>query len=108
MASAIITVTDDNFKDVVLHGDQPVLVAFWAVWCGPCRQTLPGLEAIAAERDDIVVAKINTDENPVTTQDCRVQSIPTVIAYKGGQQVQRLVGGVPKDKIEKAFSRFLA
>ena len=108
MASAIITVTDGDFEDVVLNSDQPVLVVFWAVWCGPCRQLSPSLEAIAEEHDEIVVAKLDTDRNPVTSQNYGIRSIPTMIVYKGGVVVDQLVGAVPKGKIEKALSRVLA
>ncbi|MFE7620521.1 thioredoxin [Streptomyces sp. NPDC057496] len=108
MAGATVIVTDANFEDVVLNSDKPVLVDFWATWCGPCRQIAPSLEAIAAEHEEIVVAKLNTDENPATTSKYGVLSIPTMNVYKGGEVVKTIVGAKPKAAIERDLSDFLA
>jgi thioredoxin 1 len=101
-------VTDDTFDEVVLGSDKPVLVDFWAEWCGPCRQIAPSLEAIAAEHtEQLTVVKLNIDENPVTAAKYGVMSIPTLNVYKGGEVVKTIVGAKPKGAIERDLSDFI-
>ena len=85
MAGSIIEVTDNNFQAEVLEADKPVLVDFWAPWCGPCRIIAPHLEELAGERDDLRVVKLNVDDNPQTAAQYNVMSIPTLLLFKDGQ-----------------------
>lgn len=102
------TVTDATFTAEVLQSDKPVLVDFWAVWCGPCRQVAPILEEIAeAHADKIQVVKLNVDENPETAAAYRVTSIPTMNVYQGGQVVKTIVGAKPKALLLKDLEAFL-
>ena len=92
-------VTDADFEKEVLGAEQPVLVDFWAEWCGPCKQLLPTIEEIAGERSDIKVAKVNIDENPETPGKLGVRGIPTLMLFKNGELVATKVGGAPKSQL---------
>ena len=92
MAANITDVTDTNFQAEVLENETPVLVDFWAPWCGPCRMVSPILEEIANERDDVRVVKLNTDDNQQTAVQYQVLAIPTMILFRGGQEVKRNPG----------------
>ena len=100
MAGQITDVTDANFDVEVLESETPVLVDFWAPWCGPCRVVSPILEEIHAERDDLRVVKLNVDENQQTAVKYEVLSIPTMILFKHGTMVKKLIGAQPKARIE--------
>ena len=91
------TVTDETFAAEVLESDKPVLVDFWAEWCGPCKMVAPVLEEIAAEQaENLTIVKLNIDENPLTARAYRILSIPTMSVFKGGQVVKTIVGAKPK------------
>ncbi|MBA0052823.1 thioredoxin [Streptomyces sp. AJS327] len=108
MAGATVTATDADFEEVVLNSEKPVLVDFWAAWCGPCRQIAPSLEAIAAEHSErLTVVKLNIDENPAVAAKYGIMSIPTMNVYQGGEVVKTIVGAKPKAAIEKDLAEFL-
>jgi thioredoxin 1 len=92
-------VTDSNFQAEVLESESPTLVDFWAPWCGPCRVVGPVLEEIAAEHDDIKIVKLNVDDNPITSAQFQVLSIPTMILFKNGAEAKKIIGAMPKRKI---------
>lgn len=97
---AEITITKENFEAEVLKSDVPVLVDFWAVWCGPCQMVGPILSEIAEENEGKVkIGKVNVDEQPELAQEFGIMSIPTMMVFKGGEKVNQLVGAVPKEEI---------
>jgi len=95
-----VTVTDQSFDDLVLRAPTATLVDLWAPWCGPCRMIAPALEEIAAEMaGEVRIAKLNVDENPDTASRLGVSGIPTLVLYRGGREVDRLVGALPKNDL---------
>jgi thioredoxin 1 len=108
MAGNLSEVTDANFQAEVIESESPVLVDFWAPWCGPCRVVAPVLEEIAGERPDLRIVKLNVDENQRTAASFQVLSIPTLILFKGGQAVKTVVGAYPKKKLEAELEPALA
>jgi thioredoxin 1 len=106
--SAAPQVTDASFNQEVLESELPVLVDFWAPWCGPCRMVAPVLEEIAEQfKDQIKVVKLNTDENPSIASQYGIRSIPTLMIFKGGQRVDMVVGAVPKTTLAKTLEKHL-
>jgi thioredoxin 1 len=101
-------VTDATFKSEVLDSESPVLVDFWAPWCGPCRVVHPILEEMLAERDDIRIVSLNVDENQQTAANYEVLSIPTLILFKDGGEAKRVIGAMPKRRLEAELDPVLA
>lgn len=94
-----IKITSENFTAEVIESDKPVILDFWAAWCGPCKMVLPIMDQIAAENPDIKVGKVNVDEQGELAQAFKVMSIPTLIGFKDGKEIARTVGAVPKSTI---------
>jgi thioredoxin 1 len=109
MAGTVTEVTDANFQAVVLESEVPVLVDFWAPWCGPCRMVAPVVEEIAKERgEDLKVVKLNIDENQETAIAYEVMSIPTLIVFNSGQVAKKVIGAYPKKRLEAELEPALA
>ena len=98
---SVHTITKENFDALVLQSGKPVLVDFWAPWCGPCRMVSPIVDEIAGERPDITVGKVNVDEQPELAMQFGVMSIPTLLVFKGGELSQKAVGARPKEDLLK-------
>ncbi len=109
MGASTVTVTDATFATDVLGADKPVLVDFWAEWCGPCKQVAPVLEEIAAQYSDkIIIAKLNIDENPQSAATYGVTSIPTMNVYKGGEIVKQIIGAKPRAALIAELNEFIS
>jgi len=101
-----VNVSDGDFKSTVLESQEPVLVAFWAPWCGPCKAIAPALEDLATRyKGKVKVAKLNVDDNQQTAQSYGIRGIPTMLIFKGGQVVEQIVGAVPKSRLEESFKK---
>ena len=108
MAGNLTEVTDTNFQAEVLESEQPVLVDFWAPWCGPCRIVAPHLEELDSEREDLRVVKLNVDDNPQTAATYNVMSIPTLLLFKHGQVAKQIIGAMPKNRLVQEIEPALA
>ena len=100
---ALIDLTKENFQAEITKSDKPVLVDFWAVWCGPCQMMAPILHELEAEMPDVQIGKVNVDEQMDLARQFRVVSIPTLIIFKNGQEVQRMVGVTSKEELKDAL-----
>ena len=104
MAGAVAEFTDENFDAEVLQSDGPVLVDFWAPWCGPCRQIAPMIDELARDNPGIKIGKVNIDDNPQAAQRYGVSSIPTLLVFKGGEVSESFVGVRPKAQLQEALN----
>jgi len=109
MATGIVNLSSNTFDETVISADKPVVVDFWAEWCGPCKQIAPILQEIATEHgDDVTIAKLNVDDNPELARRFNVMSIPTLLVFSGGEVSKRLVGAKSKGALLEELDEFLA
>ena len=108
MAGNLDEVTDNTFQAEVLESDRPVLVDFWAPWCGPCRIIAPHLEELQAEREDLRIVKLNVDDNPRVAAQYSVMSIPMLLLFKNGQVAHQIIGAMPKSRLVQEIDPALA
>jgi len=105
-AENVQTFTDSNFDETVMKSAQPVLVDFWAEWCGPCKRLAPTIEALAGEyTGKVTVGKLNVDDNPNTASKFQIRGIPAMLVFKGGQVVEQVVGLTPKEELKRVLDR---
>ena len=108
MSEAITQLSDSNFESEVINSPKPILVDFWAEWCGPCKMITPELEKLAAEKNEqLKIGKLNVDDNRETAMKYSISSIPTLLLFKNGELVKKLIGVMSKDKIITEISNFL-
>ena len=106
MADSVSEISDSDFENTVLKSDLPVLVDFWAPWCGPCKSIAPILEEVAGEfTDKLIIKKMNVDENPLTPSKYNVRGIPNLVFFKDGNVVNQIVGAVPKEQLIEAVNQ---
>ena len=109
MSERVREVSDSSFEKEVLQSEKPVLVDFWAAWCGPCRMMNPAVEALADEyRESAHVVKLNVDENPSTSQRYGIKGIPTMILFRGGKEEERIVGATSKEALSRLIGKHVA
>jgi thioredoxin 1 len=108
MAGSLTDVTDNNFQAEVLESETPVLVDFWAAWCGPCRVVAPVLEEIAGEREDLRIVKLNVDDNQQTAAQFGILAIPTMVLFRNGTEAKRIQGALPRKRLEAELQPALA
>jgi thioredoxin 1 len=108
MADGIVNLSTNTFDESVIGSDKPVIVDFWAEWCGPCKQIAPILAEIADEHDSVTVSKLNVDDNPELAMRYNVMSIPTLLVFSGGEVSKRLVGAKSKGALLQELDEFLA
>ena len=102
---AVVEITKDNFEQTVLKADKPVLVDFWAEWCGPCQMMGPIVDEVAEERDDIIIGKLNVDTQPETSLRYNVMSIPTLILFENGEEAQKSIGLISKEELLELINK---
>ncbi len=108
MADNILDLTDESFEELVTSSDKPLMVDFWAPWCGPCKAIAPSVEALANEYGDkVTFAKVNVDDNPLSPSKFGVQAIPTLIFFKNGEIAEQITGMVAKEKLEETLKKVL-
>ena len=108
MGSATVAITEANFENEVLKAKTPILVDFWAQWCAPCRAVAPILDELAAKyQDRFTIAKVNVDETPNIAARCGILNIPTLIFFKGGEEVDRVIGLQPKSQLDAKIQKIL-